>query len=98
MVIDIFGINHFDRFMISRIELLPFSRNRFHSELRECINQLLLNQFHTRMKLRFLGRTLQRAVEAVERFVETRAGRYPSKTRMQRLVAEGRIVLDKVPT
>ena len=33
VVIDILGIDHFDCLVIPRVELLAFSRDRFHSEL-----------------------------------------------------------------
>ena len=66
MIFRVRGLNHFYRFVKTRVKLLILGRNRFHAELCQRILQLLVDQLYSYMKFRFLRRRPQRPLEAVE--------------------------------
>src|SRR5581483_11608993 len=51
VIFGIFCVDHFDGFVIARIELLALSRDLLYSELRQRIDQLLVNEFNAVVEL-----------------------------------------------
>ena len=68
MILGFRGVHHLDRLMKMRIKRFPLGRNRTQTQAYQRILQLLVDEFDTAAKFRFVsGARLQRTFEAVQR-------------------------------